>query len=159
MKKLTGVVLVFLMMLSGCLNREVKEVYVTPVAPEKEIKFLYTPGTYHGQSEGYHGVIEVEVVVSESEILSIEVLNHSEQNYLKMPVEPQNPEEENPDDSEDDLEVPQDAEEVEVLGAIDEIVNLMIYEQSTNVDIITNATESCEGVKEAVHRALAEAML
>ena len=123
MKKLFCIFCILL--LSGCLNKEVKDVFVTPITPEEETKFLYTPGTYYGQSVGYHGVIEVEVTVSESEIITIEILNHSEQNYLNRPVtDPTDP------TDEDTTEVPDDAadaEEVEVLGAIDEIVNKMIY--------------------------------
>ena len=43
-----------------------------------ESKDLYVPGTYIGEAEGYHSIIQVEVVVDKKHIQSIKVLQHEE---------------------------------------------------------------------------------
>ena len=164
-------ILCILVLLSGCINKEAKEVFVTPITPTIENKFLYNPGTYRGEGSGYHGVITVEVTVSESKILYIEVLNHEEANYLIDIYG--NPVEENQDEFDEvvdgETEEEQDeneviveeieTEEVEILGAMDSLVSQIMLEQNTNVDVITHATVTSNGLKEAISRALAEAML
>lgn len=172
MKKRWLCVVCILVLLSGCMNKEAKEVFVTSVTPITENKFLYNPGTYRGEGNGYHGLITVEVTVSESKILYIDVLSHDEANYLIDIYG--NPVEENQDEFEDVVEDETDenvnedegiveeeieTEEVEILGAIDGLVNMIMLEQTTNVDAVTHATVTCDGLKEAISRALAEAML
>ena len=164
-------IVLLIVLLSGCINKEAKEVFVTPVTPEKENKFLYTPGTYRGEGSGYNGPIVVEVTVNESKILYIELVSHSEQNYLidiyGNPVDPTIEDEvedevddEVTDETEDEIiEEEIKTEEVEVLGSLDAILNMILLEQTTEVDTITHATVSVNGLKEAVSRALAEAML
>lgn len=183
MKKRCVLVFLFLVLLSGCINKEAKEVFVTPITPEKENKFLYNPGTYRGEGNGFHGPIVVNVTVSESQILYIEIVSHSEENYLVdiygNPVifedefvedefvdEEVNDEETDSDqvESEEDDEnaiIPDEieTEEVEVLGALDSALSMIVLEQSTNVDVSTHASVSVNGLKEAISRALAEAML
>ena len=175
MNKKWLLVVLFLVLLSGCINKEAKEVFVTPIAPEKENKFLYNPGTYRGEGAGFHGPIVVNVTVSESKILYIEIESHSEENYLidiyGNPVIEDDEEitdeiidgEEN-DEIENEEELPNEEEEIEteevmVLGALDGTVSMILLEQSTNVDVISHATYSINGLKEAISRALAEAML
>lgn len=165
-------ILLFLLvfLLSGCLNKEVDEVFVTPVTPEVENKFLYNPGTYRAEGTGFNGTIVVEVTVSESKILSIEIISHSEANYLidqygNPIVDDSDSYWDETDDGvvdEENSEVVEEeiiTEEVEVLGAIDTMLNMILLEQTTSVDVISQATTSCNGLKEAVSRALAEAML
>ena len=178
MKKRCLLVFLFLVLLSGCINKEAKEVFVTPITPEKENKFLYNPGTYRGEGNGFHGPIVVNVTVSESKILYIEIESHSEENYLiDMYGNPVIFDDEIVDDeilddemdsdqveSEEDDEnaiIPDEieTEEVEVLGALDSALSMIVLEQSTNVDVSTHATVSISGLKEAISRALAEAML
>lgn len=164
-------VVCILVLLSGCMNKEANEVFVTPVKPITENKFLYNPGTYRGEGDGYHGSIVVEVTVSESKILYIDVLSHNEGNYLidiyGNPVEEKQEEfvEDEVDETVENEETNEveteevETEEVEVLGAIDGLVSMILLEQTTNVDVVTHATVTSNGLKEAISRALAEAML
>ena len=166
MNKRLFIVLCIFVLLSGCINKEAKEVFVTPIAPEVDNKFLYTAGTYRGQGNGFHGPIVVDVTVSESKILYIEIVSHDEANYLidlygNPIIMDDEVNDEETDETEDEPveEEEIETEEVEVLGALDGVLNMILLEQKTDVDAVTHATVSCNGLKEAISKALAEAML
>ncbi len=83
-------------------------------------------GTYNGIGEGYNGEIEVEVSVEGGEIVSVEILEHSESEGTADP-------------------------------AIDGVPEQIIEAQSYEVDTVSGATESSEGIMEAVENALTDA--
>ncbi len=73
-KKVLSIILVFSMILSmaACAPK-------TEEKPNDENKVdgIFTPGTYEGEADGFHGKIKVKVTVSETEITDIDV-EHSE---------------------------------------------------------------------------------
>ena len=83
-------------------------------------------GTYTGIGDGYGGEIEVEVTVEGGEIVSVDILDHSESEGTADP-------------------------------AIDEVPEQVVEAQDYNVDTVSGATRSSEGIMEAVENALADA--
>ncbi len=80
-------------------------------------------GTYNGFGDGYKGEIEVEVTVEDGDIVSVEILDHSET-----------------EGTSDD--------------AIDGIPEQVVEAQNYDLDIVSGATGSSEGIMEAVENAL-----
>lgn len=162
MKRVAIALALLTCLLTGCLNKEAKDVFVTPIQSDTETtKFLYTPGTYRGTASGYNGPIEVEVTVSDSKIKSIEIISSSESNYIPE-SDPTVTEEPDPSDETDPTENPSDeptSEEVEVVGALDGMINEILLQQSTQIDTVSGATVSCKALLEAIQRALTEAAL
>ena len=157
-----------LLITSGCINREVKDVFVKPVQTTNEIKFLFTPGTYKGEADGFGGRIVVSVTVTDSKILSIEILEQREVNFLvdeNGVVIVEDDETEIPDDTvEGDETTPVDSlepegTEIDVFGVMDGIISIILAEQTTNIDFRTEATVTRRGLIEAIQRALTEASL
>ncbi|MCF0111189.1 MAG: FMN-binding protein [Erysipelotrichaceae bacterium] len=167
MKK-TAAVAIVMLILAGCVNKEVKDVFVTPVSTPDvtETKFLYNPGTYRGEANGYNGSIVVEVTVSDSKILSIEIVSHNESDYeipvtqeVTEPEDPENPEDE-PKEEPGEEPLPEELTEfVEVLGPMDSIKNIVLSEQTVAVDTISGATVSTKALLDAILRALNAASL
>lgn len=88
---------------------------------------IYIDGTYEGVADGFGPDLTVEVVIKDSRIQSVIVVDHNERNkrYWGLPVE----------------QIPAD----------------IIETQSTDVDSISGATMTSDGIKKAVENALAKA--
>ena len=160
-----------LLITSGCINREVKDVFVKPIETTNEIKFLFTPGTYRGEADGYGGRIVVSVTVTDSQITAIEILEQREVNFFvdengnvigeENGDETEMPGDETGDESEttttDNPEL--EGSEIDVFGVMDGIISVILAEQKTNIDFYTEATVTRRGLIEAIQRALTEASL
>jgi Uncharacterized protein conserved in bacteria len=164
------IVIGLLLITSGCINREVKDVFVKPIQNTNEIKFLYTPGTYKGEANGYNGKIVVSVTVTDSKITAIEILQQQESNYFvdengvaigeTIDDELDNPIDETTEGEGTETEGPEvEPTEIDVFGEMDGLINMIILEQTTNLDLSTGATITKRGLIEAIQRALAEASL
>jgi len=163
------IVIGLLLVTSGCINREVRDVFVKPVQTTNEIKFLYTPGTYRGEANGYNGKIVVNVTVTDSKITAIEIVQQKETNYFVDENgvtigEATDDELDNPIDETtegENIETDEEVEpiEIDVYGEMDGLINMIIVEQTTSVDISSGATISKRGLIEAIQRALTEASL
>jgi uncharacterized protein with FMN-binding domain len=92
------------------------------------LKALYVSGVYEGRGEGYFGPVILEVTVSPSEILQIDVLQYSDTQGIGT-------------------------------AAFDELSELVIEANSTDVDIVSGASYSSRGFLEAVEDALKKAAL
>ncbi|WP_304509461.1 FMN-binding protein [Anaerotignum sp.] len=88
----------------------------------------YSDGTYTGTADGYRPGLTVEVVIENGYIASIEVVAHNEKNE-RFYGEP-----------------------------IQVIPQEIVAAQSTDVDIVTGATFTSNGIKNAVNNALASAL-
>lgn len=86
----------------------------------------FNAGVYEGKADGRNGVIEVEVEVDENDILSINIKNHHESEFISN-------------------------------RALKEIPEMIVQYQTLNVDSITGATLSSNGIKKAVENALVQA--
>ena len=73
MKKLPSLLICALLMISGCSSP-------SPSAPNDTAAL--TPGVYQGSAMGFHDQIQVEVEVSESQILSVHVTDHAETRFV-----------------------------------------------------------------------------
>lgn len=89
-KKALSLILCALLILSiaGCTKADT-DTNTTPKEEEsKNTEKLFTPGTYEGVGAGRNGDLKVEVVVDDSKILSVKVVDHSETPALSdAPIE------------------------------------------------------------------------
>ena len=167
MKKVLTICLVLL--LTGCLNQEAKDVYVEPVTKTAETtKFIYNPGTYEGTGTGYNGTIKVKVTVSESKIKEITIEQSNEANYIlvkKTETNENNTQDpstgENNPGSDADTPIASTETTIEVVGTMDTIVNTILSQQNLTVttDLMTSATVTGNGLIDAVRKALNKATL
>ncbi|WP_353894292.1 FMN-binding protein [Proteinivorax hydrogeniformans] len=82
-------------------------------------------GVYEGTGQGYGGDIDVSVEVSGGQIVSLEILNHTETDGISDP-------------------------------AFEQVPDNMVDEQEVDVDTVSGATATSEGIIEAVKDALSE---
>lgn len=123
MKKILSGILVMGLVLSlaGCKESD------EPVTPEGNgDSQTYTAGKYNGVGSGHNGDITVEVEVSGSEILSVDVTDHSETEGISDP-------------------------------AMDKIPSAITLDQTLNVDVVSGATNSSNGILAAVADAIEKA--
>lgn len=88
----------------------------------------YIDGVYEGTGIGYHPGLVVEVVIQDDQIESVTVIDHNEKNEMFWGV------------------------------PVEVIPEAIVAAQSTDVDSISGATMTSEGIKEAVEDALSQAL-
>ncbi|ABR47446.1 FMN-binding domain protein [Alkaliphilus metalliredigens QYMF] len=94
---------------------------------ESDATGMYTDGTYLGTGAGYGGDIEVEIVVTDGAIAKLNVVDHSETGGISDP-------------------------------AFEGIEEQLIEKQDINeVEVVTGATKTSDGLIEAISAALTDA--
>lgn len=109
-------------------SNESAENAVTPDNTTASSSGPYVDGTYTGTADGYRPGLTVEVVIENGYIASVEVIAHNEKNE-RFYGEP-----------------------------VQLIPQEIVAAQSTDVDIVTGATFTSNGIKNAVNNALANAL-
>lgn len=127
-----GILAASLLLATACSEKPAPAEQNTEIAVvENEVSEVktakYIPGEYETSSTGYSGGLKVKVVLTENEISSVEVTSHNE-------VGKQYYEE-----------------------AIAKIPPLIVEKQSTDVDVISGATKTSNGIIKAVDKALKKA--
>ena len=89
---------------------------------------VYVDGVYEGVGTGFRPGLVVEVVIEDGQIASVTVVEHNEQNEKYWGT------------------------------PVEEIPDAIVDAQSTDVDSISGATKTSEGIKEAVEDALSQAL-
>lgn len=171
-------------LLAGCLNQTAKDVFVTPVTPdEEETSYLYSPGTYTGEAEGYSGVIRVSVTVTDSLITEIQILSILDQDYTASASQQESGADgtsgtatenqdsgnagvaegtgSNAEEQTGEARPDKEPEVISVQGIVDSLRGMVISRQSTalEADLYTGATVSGAAFLKAVQNALDKAML
>ncbi|MGO4936365.1 FMN-binding protein [Fundicoccus sp. Sow4_H7] len=87
------------------------------------VGYVFADGSYTGEAEGRHGLIEVEVTVENGTIADVEVLNHNESEDLGV-------------------------------QAIEEVTTAIVENNTTDVEVVSGASLTSQGVINATKNAL-----